>query len=127
MNQTLRTQHGRDIYKLRSAVARVITPAQKLTRQRNNERLVQHSAYAIAVLARYGLDEKDIAQGKEAKISKVSGIDLDWLCYIDNRDLFLLEPDDSKTIIDNLDMDAYLGLIADSFNANWRNELPDAS
>ena len=127
VNRTLHTQHGRDIYKLRSAVARVITPAQKLTRQRNNERLIQHSQYALAILARYGLDEQDIAQGKEAKVSKVSGIDLDWLCYIDNRDLFLLEPDDSKTIIDNLNMDAYLGLIADSFNANWRNELPDAS
>lgn len=113
--------YGKEIYMLRNAVARVVTPAQKLTRKKNNQVLIQHDPYAKAMLEKYGLFEKDIPEGKEAKITKVSGIDLDWHVHIDNRSLYELSDSELQLLIDNLDMDKYLTLLAESFNKNWRN------
>lgn len=117
----IHTVYNKPVYKLKNAVARVVTPAQKLTRQKNNEIQIQHNPYALALLEKYGLFEKEIPYGKEAKISKVSGIDPDWYTYTENHSLFELSESEKQLIIDNLDMDIYLTLLADSFNNNWCN------
>lgn len=124
VKKELYTDCGKPIFKLRNAVARVVTPAQKLTRQKNNELFIQHNPYALALLKKYGLSEKDIPYGKEAKISKVSGIDTDWYTYTENHSLFELSETEKQMLIDNLDMDIYLTLLADSFNNNWCNCTP---
>ena len=113
--------YGKPIYHLANAVARVITPAQKITRKRNNQILVQHDPYALALLEKFNLDKSDIAENKEAKITKVSGIDFDWFVYIENRNLSELSEEERQLIIDNLDMEKYLILLSESFNKNWSN------
>lgn len=115
------TIYGKPIYHLSNAVARVVTPAQKLTRQKNNQILIQHDSYAKALLVKYGLEESDIPYGKEAKITKVSGIDVDWYVYIENRSLFELSDDEAQCLIDNLNIDNYLTLLSESFDNNWSN------
>lgn len=114
---------GKPTFMLRNAVARVVTPSQKLTRQRTNQIAIQHDPYAKAILEKFGLLEKDIPIGKEAKITKVSGIGSDWHVYIENRSLFLLSEEEKQLLINNLDMDVYLQLLADSFNKNWSNKV----
>lgn len=115
------TLHGKPVYHLSNAVARVVTPAQKLTRQKNNQITIQHDPYAKAILEKFNLTEKDIPYGKEAKITKVSGIDADWYVYIENRSLYELSDEEKQLIIDNLDMEKYLTLFKESFDKNWSN------
>ena len=120
------TLYGKPIYHLNNAAARVVTPAQKLTRQRLNQIPIQHDPYAKAILEKFNLNEKDIPIGKEAKITKVSGIDPDWYVYIENRSLYELTDDEAQLLIDNLNIDNYLTLICDSFNKNWSNTSVDS-
>ena len=115
------TVYGKKIYHLRNAAARVVTPAQKLTRKKTNQIEIQHDPFALALLERFDLPEKDIPAGKEAKITKVSGIDPDWYVYIENKSLYELSDDEAQLLIDNLNMDNYLTLFAESFNKNWSN------
>lgn len=113
--------YGKPVYHLQNAAARVITPAQKITRKRNAELLVQHDFYAKALLEKFGLPESDIPSEKEAKITKVSGIDPEWYVYICNQSLFELSDEEAQLLINNLNIDNYLKLLNDSFNKNWSN------
>lgn len=127
VKKEFRTVFGKPIYHLSNAAARVITAAQKLTRQKNNQIPVQHDPYALAILDKFGLHESDIPVGKEAKLTKVSGIGLDWNVYIENRSLFELSNEEIQLLINNLDMEKYLILIGESFNKNWSNALSSDS
>lgn len=118
------TVYGKPIFHLCNAAARVITAAQKLTRKKLNQIPVQHDPYALALLEKFGLREKDIPVGKEAKITKVSGIEPNWYVYIENRSLYELSEHEKRLLIDNLAIDNYLTLISDSFDRNWSNTCP---
>ncbi len=121
VNKDFHDKYNMPVFKLHNAAARAITPAQKLTRSKNNEREVQHDPYAIALLEKFGLNEKDIPTGKEAKITKVSGISEDWYVYINNHSLFEMSDEEAQLLINNLNMDNYLQLLSNSFNKNWTN------
>lgn len=113
------------VYKLSNACTRVVTPASKLTRERNNENMIQHDPYALALLSKYNLSIKDIPAGKEASISKVSGIDASWHVFTENHSLFELDDVTAQNLINSLDINNYLTLLASSFDKNWRNEIPE--
>ena len=115
------TVYGKPIYHLANAVTRVVTPAQKLTRKKLDQIPIQHDPFAKALLEKYDVYDSDIPDGKEAKITKVSGIDADWYVYIENRSLFELSDDEKQLLIDNLNIDNYLTLMSESFNNNWSN------
>lgn len=112
---------GKPIFMLRTAASKAVTPATKLLRKRENQIPIQHNPYAKALLEKFNILEKDIPDGKEAKITKVNGIGADWHVYIENRSLFLLSEEEKQLLIDNLDMDKYLELFAGDFNKNWSN------
>lgn len=112
---------GKPIYHLSTAVARVVTPAQKLTRKKANQIMVQHDPYALAILDKFGLKQKDIPPEKEAKITKVSGIEADWYVYIENHSLYEMSEADRQLLIANLNIDNYLTLLSESFDRNWSN------
>lgn len=116
-------KYNKPIYHLSNAAARVVTAAQKLTRKKLNQIPIQHDCFALKLLEKFGLEEAEIPLDKEAKITKVSGIDPDWYIYIENRSLFELSEEEKQCLIDNLNIDNYLTLIADSFNNNWANIL----
>lgn len=111
----------KQIYHLYNAETRVITAAQKIKRSKNNERIIQHDPYAKRLLEEYKVFDDDIPTEKEAKITKVSGINPDWYVYIENRSLFELTDEEAQMLINNLDIDVYLTLIAESYNKNWAN------
>lgn len=116
-----KTVYNKPIYRLNNASARAVTPSQKLTRNKNNELPIQHDPYALALLEKYNVFEKDIPFGKEARIVKVSGVSPDWYTYTENHSLFELSDEEKQLLIDNLDMDVYLTLLAENFNKNWCN------
>lgn len=110
-------------YTLSNACSRAVSPASRLNRQKKDERIIQHDPFALAVLSEYEVFKKDIITGKEAIISKTSGIDADWHVFTENKSLFELTDDEITKIINSLNMTNYLTMLESSFNKNWQNEI----
>ena len=63
-------------------------------------------------------------QGHHANTRKVTGISAEWPVIVANHDL-LVPPQGAPTpseLLDLLDPEIYLAMLADSFEANWRND-----
>jgi len=114
-----------DCYHLAAVWTKVVTPATKKKREKNNERPIQHNADALTLLRAYDVTESQIPTGKEAVIKKITGINLTDTNIIENRALDDLSEAEQDTIITMLDMHVYLGLLRNAFD-NWRNTLPDS-
>lgn len=107
------------------AAGRKIPDTVKKKRARDNERPQQHDPLALQVLNAHGVSFQDIGPDREAIVKKVTGIESDWFMKVCNRNLELMDQAEQDEILDNLDYDKYLGLLRDSFEANWRNTLPE--
>lgn len=116
-NNTPNTMH------LKAACMRVITDATIKKRKKDgNVRLVQHDPQATQILTELNVFDQYKDSGvRESAIKKVPKIEDDWHMLIENEDLFFLPANRKQEILDNLDIDKYVGLLADSFNNNWRN------
>lgn len=114
-----------DTVHLRSANAKVITEAMKNKRRRDGERAVQHDPLAMQVLNANGVSQSDLPRNTEAVLKKVTNIELEWNMLIENHSLNLMTDAELDAIYSRLDMDKYLKLLADSFEKNWRNKIPD--
>ena len=114
-----------DTVHLRSANAKVITEAMKNKRRRDNERAVQHDPLAMQVLNANGVSQSDLPRNTEAVLKKVTNIELEWNMLIENHSLNLMTDAELDAIYSRLDMDKYLKLLADSFEKNWRNKIPE--
>ena len=113
-----------DTVHLYSANAKVITDAMQKKRNRDNERAVQHDPLAMQVLNANGIKPSDLPHNKEAVLTKVTNIEPEWHMLIENRSLNLMTDAELDAIYSRLDMDKYLTLFADSFEKNWRNQIP---
>ena len=109
---------------LHSANARIITAATLKKRTKNGEQTKQHDRTAVKILKENGVNMKDLPDNKEAIIQKVTGIDDTWNMLIQNKDLAYLTDEELNFILDNLDYEKYLQLLANSFENNWRNHVP---
>lgn len=118
-------KYGKKIWHLNKAAARAVTATQKATRRRLDQIEIQHDPYALAVLDKFNLAKKDIPDGKEARVIKVSGIESNRYVYIENRNLTELTETEKDQIIESLDINAYLTLLSESFNKNWSNVTTD--
>lgn len=105
-----------------SANARKVSAPIYNKRKSANERLQQHDMLALDVLAKNGVPEKEIPFQNEAIIKKVTGIEQSWYMLIVNKSLYELSESECDAIIDSIDYDKYLTLLADCFEKNWRNE-----
>lgn len=113
-----------DTMHLHSANARVITAAQQQKRRKDNERAQQHDSLAVQVLAANGVTLRSLPSTKEAVVKKVTNIEDAWYMFVCNKDLHYLPQEEIDFILDNLDYDKYLQLLRDSFENNWRNQMP---
>lgn len=109
---------------LHAANAKKLTPATIAKRKRNYERMQQHDPTATSVLLSNGVHIKDLSNDKEAVVKKVTNIDDSWYMLIENRNLSELSDSELRFIIDNLDYDRYLQILADGFAQNWQNNVP---
>lgn len=114
-----------DTIHLHSANAKAITDAMKKKRARDHERAIQHDPLAMQVLNANGVKPSDLPRNKEAVLTKVTNIEPEWNMLIENRSLNLMTDAELDAIYSRLDMDKYLGLLADSFEKNWRNQIPE--
>lgn len=114
-----------DTVHLHAATAKKLTPAQINTRTRANERLQQHDPVASYVLNACGENVGSLPATHEAAVKKISGIEEDWSMQILNRSLFELSDEEIDTLLNNLDIEKYLGLLRQCFEDNWMNESPD--
>lgn len=114
-----------DTMHLHSANAKVITEAMRKKRDRHDERPVQHDPLAMQVLNANGVKSSSLPRNKEAVLTKVTGIEPEWNMLIENHSLNLMSDAELDSIYSRLDLDKYLELFADSFEKNWRNQVPD--
>lgn len=110
-----------DAVNLHEAAAKKVTDAQR------NKRLVdQAPPYIIDPTAREileynGAGNMVFGHDRDTVIKKITGIDEDWACLIDNRSIYTMPDEDRRTLIDALDIDKYLTLLGDAYTENWRN------
>ena len=82
-----------------------------------------HDLPAIQVLRHHGVTEVDY-NGKYAMSPKISGYDPNSLALQFNEDLWHLDPQVEQNLIDAIDWDTYVNLLADAY-ATWQNEIPE--
>ena len=109
---------------LQAANARKITDATIRKRKKNSERIQQHDPYALDILKEYGITEANISVENEAVIKKVTNVEDTWYMFIQNNDLHNLSDQEIAFIMENIDYEKYLSLLRDSYENNWRNNLP---
>lgn len=110
--------------RIKSAIAKAITPAMKAKRIKDGERPQQHDQTALQILSANGVSMSDIPSDKEASIKKVVNIEEDWRVIIENRDLYHLDESEIDNLIASLNLDNYLSLLSDAFTNNWMNKIP---
>lgn len=109
---------------LQAANARKIPESTIRKRNKNNERTRQHDPYALNILAGYGVPETEIPVENEAIIKKINNIEYTWCMYIQNADLYRMSEKEIAFIMENIDYEKYLSLLRDSYEKNWRNNVP---
>ena len=82
-----------------------------------------HDLPAIQVLRHHGVTEQDY-NGKYAMSPKISGYDPNSLALQFNEDLWHLDPQVEQNLIDSIDWDTYVNLLADAYTT-WQNEIPE--
>ena len=82
-----------------------------------------HDLPAIQVLRHHGVTEIDY-NGKYAMSPKISGYNPNSLALQFNEDLWHLDPEVEQNLIDAIDWDVYVNLLADAY-ATWQNEIPE--
>ena len=82
-----------------------------------------HDLPAIQVLRHHGVTEIDY-NGKYAMSPKISGYDPNSLALQFNEDLWHLDPEVEQNLIEAIDWDVYVNLLADAYTT-WQNEIPE--
>ena len=109
---------------LQAVNARKITENTIRKRKKNNERTRQHDPYALNILADYGVPEAEIPVENEAIVKKITNIEEAWYMYIQNEDLYRMSETEIAFIMKNIDYEKYLSLLRNSYEKNWRNNVP---
>ena len=115
---------GPDTVHLWAAFAKKLTPATKKKRIKNNEPMQQHDPLAVEVLGLNGVKLNDIPNDKEAVITRVTNVDSKRNVLILNRNLHTMTDSEINAIIDRLDYDAYIKLLAHIYMGSWKNAVP---
>lgn len=58
---------------------------------------------------------------------KVGGVEPTWNVIVDNRDLYTLPEQETQWILDNLDLDVYVQMLAARFDNNWQRKNTPAT
>lgn len=114
-----------DVAHLHMASASVITAAVIRSREKRGDKKQQNDATATKVLRANMVDIDGLyAENRETKVKTVTDLDEGWDVLIENHAIIGMDPTRMRHILDHLDMDAYLELLCESYEHNWRNHLP---
>lgn len=114
-NKTENTMH------LKVASAKKITPAMLRKRREADEPRVQNDQLAAKVLLENDADVPKPHEDHEACVGKINGIGETWNALVINSDIHMMREADKQALYDNLDFDAYLFMLRDAYESNWRN------
>lgn len=103
---------------LAAATCRKITDAMRRKRERDGLDEVEVEPTAETVLL---AERAKIPIGCDVVSKKVTGIDREWSILVENGDLRRLGDERTKFILDSLDREKYLRMVADAFDDGWRN------
>ena len=107
-----------------AAEASKITDTTANKRKRDNLKSQQHDPLALEVLEANGVKASSIPKDHEARVKKINNLDPNSFVLIDNSDLHLMSPEKRAEILDALDFNAYLVVLKDTYEKNWKNEVP---
>ena len=110
-------------FNLELATGKTISEKTRISRKTKGVTVLDHSPKAVRILKKYGIDiQKDLANdNREASIEKLTNIEPKWNADIVNDSLYTITEEQRQTIINNLNLSVYLGLIAKFYNENWSN------
>lgn len=106
---------------LQSATAKAITPATRKKRAKAGTKAQEHNSIALKILEHKGLSINQIPMDKEAAIKKITDLENNWHCLIENKDLHYLSDERLDFIIDNLDLDKYTTILESRYIKSWKN------
>lgn len=115
------TEHACHLYK---AAAHALSPLVQKKRALNNEKAQQHDPIARRVLTANGVKVDTLPKNKEAVVSKVTNIEPTWYMYIQNAALNQLSDAEMTFLMDNIDLNKYLGLLCNAYTNSWKNTVP---
>jgi len=117
---------------LHNAGAWKITAASAAKRHRDGSRPRDINPVAREILFANGLTLKSfdvthnsmtmLPNDQDIAVRKISGIDPNWHMLILNRDLYSMDPQHLQMLLNCLDLDVYNDMVANAFEANWRNK-----
>lgn len=115
---------------IQAAGAWVVNAASVAKRKANGESpVVMHDPVASPILeangwTRYGSGgTKALPADQDVAVRRVPRLDPEWSMYVDNRDLVELDAAVIRAeILDHLDLDAYVDMLAATFEENWMNQ-----
>ena len=116
---------------LRAAGAWVVSAASRIKREKDGLRRLDNHDVAIEILRANGYTNNApearahqlslLPSDQDLQVRKISQIDPAWHCLIVNDDLHCLDEDRLTELLDNLNMEVYLELLADVYEKNWMN------
>lgn len=116
---------------LRAAGAWAVNPASKLKRAKDNLspvvtdpialRILQDNGYARSRVEASQTGRALLPEDQDVVVRKINGIDPGWSVLIENGDLLCMGEDKLRDLLGCLDLDAYLGMLASTFESSWMN------
>ncbi len=105
------------------ATRRLVNANTAKRRQANGEVMTEHEPIAREILIANGFDwENELRVRDEAKIMKVTKMPENQNVFLYNKGLYDLSLDEIQKLLNQLDLDAYIGLLESTFNNSWKNE-----
>jgi len=119
-----------DTVSIQAAGTWVVNEASRIKRKKNGEQpIIVFDPVASPILEVNGWtrDGRNGTQvlppDQDVAVRKVPRLDPEWAMRIDNRDLVELDPEVlRREILDHLDLDAYVDMLASTFEENWMNQ-----
>lgn len=121
-------------WSIQAAGAWVVSEASRVKRKKDGEQPVTNDPTALHVLEANGYTRDGrnhttmLPKDQDVAVRRVPRLDPEWSMRIDNRDLVELPRGVIREeILDHLDLDAYVELLASTFEENWMNHPGGAS
>lgn len=110
---------------LYAAATKKFTPDNPKTTKKKSPRFEPtHDDTAMYVLHANGVSDTEV-ENRDCIVKKITNISPDWYMLILNKSIYELDEDELEELRKNINMNAYLTLLGNNFNANWRNATPD--
>lgn len=107
---------------LMAANAKAITPAMFKKRHHDGDAEHQDDPKALAILKAQNVNINSVhANRKECVVKRIPNLDPDWYMLVDNSDINAKSDAEAKRLLGVLDIDKYVGLLKDAYEANWQN------